>query len=267
MSDNATPVLRQQPTSPKIAPKLIRVVGTILLTISTGSFIFGMINVRVTRDSFQASPPTSRSPQEADLSRPDSPLAPAQQTVERELKSYVTHLAEKIGERNLRQHKKLCEAADFIEAKFIEFGYQPKRQKYEVNGLDCYNIDVEIKGTLKPDEIVIIGGHYDSALGTPGANDNGSGTAAMLVLANHFKKHQPQRTLRFVAWTNEEPPYFQRRDLMGSWVYAEKCRQDALNIQAVLSLETMGYYTDEKDSQKYPEPLNLMYPSTGNFVG
>lgn len=186
---------------------------------------------------------------------------------EKLLRSHVDTLAVKIGERNLRKYKALCDAADYIETEFKSYGYQPRRQKYEVLGRDCFNIDVEIKGTKSPKEIVIIGGHYDSAAGTPGANDNGSGTAAMLVLAEHFRKHKPERTLRFVAWTNEEPPYFQHRGQMGSWVYAEKCRREDQGIVAVLSLETMGYYTDEAKSQKYPPPLNMLYPSTGNFVG
>ena len=89
----------------------------------------------------------------------------------------------------------------------------------------------------------------------------------MLYLAKHFAKSKPERSLRFVAWTNEEPPYFQNRGLMGSWVYAEKCRQEKQDIVAVLSLETMGFYTDAEDSQDYPKPLNLFFPSTGNFVG
>ena len=186
---------------------------------------------------------------------------------EKEAKKYVVHLSETIGERNLRKYKSLNDAADYIEQLFKDFGYTASRQEFQVRGFKCFNIEVEIKGKSKPDEIVIIGGHYDSAQGTPGANDNGSGTAAMLVLANHFKKYQPERTLRFVAWTNEEPPYFQRRDLMGSWVYAERCRKKNENIVGVISLETMGYFTNQPDTQKYPAPLNLLYPSTGNFIG
>jgi len=254
----------KKPIRSKREISFTRVLATVLLIIAVGFFAFWFYCLRMPGESYQASA--------ADLQQ-DKPTqtAPsttaAKQTVEQELKSYVTHLAETIGERNLHQYKKLCEAADFIEAKFNKFGYEPTRQKYLVNGLDCFNIEVEIKGTTTPKEIVIIGGHYDSVVGTPGANDNGSGTAAMLVLANHFRKSKPERTLRFVAWTNEEPPCFQRRDLMGSWVYAEKCRKDDLDIKAVLSLETMGYFTEEKNSQKYPAPLNLMYPSTGNFIG
>ena len=184
----------------------------------------------------------------------------------KELEGFVSHLADAIGERNLFKYTKLCEAADYIEARFVELGLATSRQTFQVNGNDCFNIEAEIRGSSQPDKIVIVGAHYDSVVGTPGANDNGSGTAAMLSLARMLKNFKPEKTLRFVAFTNEEPPWFHTRD-MGSWVYAEKCSREKQDIVGVLSLETMGYFTDEEDSQKYPEPLNLMYPSTGNFIG
>jgi len=186
---------------------------------------------------------------------------------ESSLKTHVEHLATKIGERNLKKYDELCEAADYIESEFENYGLTPTRQIFKCRALKCYNIAAEIKGSKKPDEIIIVGAHYDSAEGTPGANDNGSGTAAMLVLAKHFCKATPERTLRFVAFTNEEPPYFQTQDEMGSWVYAEMCRMEDQNIVGVISLETMGYFTDEEDSQHYPSPLDRLYPSTGNFIG
>ena len=178
------------------------------------------------------------------------------------LKSHVEH-----GERNLSHYESLCLAADYVETEFKKYGLKPTRQTFNVRGLDCHNIAAEIKGSEKPEEILIVGGHYDSAEGTPGANDNGSGTAAMLVLAKHFSESTPDRTLRFVAFTNEEPPYFQTRDEMGSWVYAEMCRKEDQNIVGVISLETMGFFTDAADSQHYPSPLDRLYPSTGNFIG
>jgi hypothetical protein len=188
-------------------------------------------------------------------------------SIQQQLKKHIVHLSRTIGQRNLRNLKQLNAAADFVQAELKSYGLKPRRHTYQVRGFDCHNIEAEIKGSKLPKEIIIIGAHYDSFTGTPGANDNGSGTAAMLVLAKQFAKSKPDRTLRFVAWTNEEPPYFQNRGLMGSWVYAEECRQNNDDIKAVLSLETMGYFTDAKNSQKYPAPLNLMYPSTGNFIG
>ena len=183
------------------------------------------------------------------------------------LKGHVEHLATTIGERNLQHYDSLCKAADYIEKEFETYGFKPSRQTFEVRGVDCFNIAAEIKGKKTPDEIIIVGAHYDSARGTPGANDNGSGTAAMLVLARQLSKTTPDRTLRFVAFTNEEPPYFQTPDEMGSSVYAKTCRDEDQNIVGVISLETMGYFTDKEDSQHYPSPLDRLYPSTGNFIG
>lgn len=267
---------------PQLKPKItfFRLVLGLLVAVAIAAFVFWLFNIRQPGVSYQrtakVAPANTQTPT-AIQSSTGSPATAANQTAddapgkplmtEAVLKKHVVHLATTIGERNLRTYDKLCDAADYIEAEYKSYGYQPKRQTYQVHGRDCFNLDVEIKGSKSPNEVVIIGAHYDSFIGTPGANDNGSGTAAMLFLAKHFAKSKPERSLRFVAWTNEEPPYFQNRGLMGSWVYAEKCRQEEQDIVAVLSLETMGYFTNEKDSQKYPPPLNLLYPSTGNFIG
>lgn len=184
-----------------------------------------------------------------------------------ELQQHVVQLAETIGERNLGHYESLCEAANYVESNLRELGYPMERQTYQVNNLDCFNVVAEVTGGSQPDEIIIIGAHYDSVRGTPGANDNGSGVATMLSLAKLLADFKPDKTLRFVGFTNEEPPYFQNRGEMGSWVYAEACRKADDNIVAVLSLETMGYFSDEPDSQNYPPPLNAFYPSTGNFIG
>ena len=128
----------------------------------------------------------------------------------------------------------------------------------------CANIEVEIAGD---ESIVVVGGHYDSVPGCPGANDNGSGTVATLALARRFAKKKTAHTLRFVFFVNEEPPHFQTDD-MGSLVYAKRCKQRGEKIVAMLSLETLGYFTDEPGSQKYPVPaLRALYGSKGNYVG
>jgi hypothetical protein len=184
-----------------------------------------------------------------------------------ELRQDVTHLAVEIGERNALHHpRELAVAAEWIEGQFRQAGYEITRQQYEVAGVPCCNLAAEILGTAQPDEIVVIGAHYDSVLGTPGANDNGSGVAAVLALARRFARRNIARTLRFVAFVNEEPPYFQTEQ-MGSWVYAKLCRQRNEKVTAMMSLETIGYYTDAPKSQRYPPPMDLIYPSTGNFIG
>ena len=183
-----------------------------------------------------------------------------------ELCRHVTHLAEEIGERNvLNRPKELAQAADYIKAEFAGAGYEVERQEYQVFGKTCCNLEVEIPGTTLPEEIVIIGAHYDSVEGSPAANDNASGVAAILRLAHSFAGSPGGRTLRFVAFVNEEAPYA-HTDQMGSWVYARRCREQGENVTAMMSLETIGYYSDEPNSQKYPPPVHLLYPSTGNFI-
>jgi Zn-dependent M28 family amino/carboxypeptidase len=127
-------------------------------------------------------------------------------------------------------------------------------------------LEAQITGKTRSGEIVVVGAHYDTVPGTAGANDNTSGVAATLALARKFSKLENDRTLRFVAFVNEEPPYFQT-DQMGSRVYARQCRQQGDNIVAMVSLETLGWYDDRPNSQNYPLPFGLLYPSTGNFIG
>ncbi len=137
--------------------------------------------------------------------------------------------------------------------------------KVRINNESYYNLEVEQLGTQKPKEIVIIGGHYDSAFNSPGANDNGTGAAATLELARLFKDKTTDRTIRFVEFTNEEPPFFWT-DNMGSLVYAKQLQKNDEKVVAMLSLETMGYFSDAAESQRYPFPINFFYPNQGNFI-
>lgn len=193
------------------------------------------------------------------------PISPDDQVLEQEIRTHVFSLAGEIGERNVFHCDKLVQAAEYIRAAFKNAGFEVHRQDYQVLGQVCENIEVEVKGTNRPEEIILVGAHYDSVKGSPGANDNATGVAAVLVLSRILAQAQPLRTLRFVTFVNEEPPYFQTPD-MGSRVYAKRSRQQGENIILMMSLETIGYYTDESQSQRYPPPLNLIYPSTGNFI-
>jgi len=190
-------------------------------------------------------------------------ITAAQTTLADELRGDVTVLAKDIGERNLGHPKELAKAADYIEQQLQKAGLKVERQRYEVRGQICFNLSAEVKG--KSDEIVVIGAHYDSVQGAPGANDNGSGVAAMLALARRMAKDHPHHTLRFVAFVNEEPPYFQTYE-MGSLVYAKAVKEKGEKIAAMLSIETIGCYLDDPGSQHYPKPFNLFYPSEGNFI-
>lgn len=192
-------------------------------------------------------------------------LSPEEITLRGELMADVRTLAGEIGERNVPHYAALTAAAEFIEGSFLRAGLSSRRDSYDVEGKPCHNIEVEIRGTSP--EIVLIGAHYDSVFGAPGANDNGSGVAGLLALARRFAGKPIDRTLRFVAFVNEEPPYFQTPQ-MGSLVYAQRCRARGDRISAMISLETIGYFSDAPRSQIYPAPgLGAFYPSTGNFIG
>jgi Zn-dependent M28 family amino/carboxypeptidase len=174
----------------------------------------------------------------------------------------VARLAGEIGERNLMRPRAYAAAADFIEQSFHDAGYAPLRQPFEVDGVPCANIEAELRGG---EEIIIVGAHYDTVFGSPGADDNGTGVAATLAIARALSHAHPARTIRLVAFANEEPPYFESAN-MGSLRYAQRCRGRGEKIVAMFSLETIGYFSDAPRSQQYPAMLEYLYPSTANFI-
>lgn len=184
-----------------------------------------------------------------------------------DLEQYLDVLCVKIGERNLKTPEALEKTAIWLESTLGSgnIGYPIKRQIYEVNGNAVRNLIAELPGTTRKDEIVVIGAHYDTVPNCPGANDNGTGVAGLLALARAFAGEQQERTLRFVAFVNEEPPYFQTED-MGSVHYAKKCRMDGDRIVAMLALDSIGYFTDEPGSQGVPSGLEGAFPDAGNFL-
>jgi Zn-dependent M28 family amino/carboxypeptidase len=197
---------------------------------------------------------------------PAPPFLAAEEKLAFQLSRDVEVLAGCIGPRNYAAYAELVEAANYVEIGFREAGHpEVLRENYAVSGRMYTNLSVEIKGKSMPSEIVIIGGHYDSVVGSPGANDNASGAAAVLALARLFATSSPTRTLRFTAFTNEEPPHFQT-DYMGSRVNARNCRERGENVVAMLCLETIGFYSDAEGSQRYPPPFSLFYPSKANFI-
>jgi Peptidase family M28 len=194
------------------------------------------------------------------------PLRSIDLVIQDRLKWDVETLAVKIGRRNVDSYQNLVAAKDFLSTELTQAGYQVREQQYKIDGKTVSNLEVEIPGSSRADEILVIGGHYDSAFNTPGANDNATGAAAVLSLARQFVGTKPLRTLRFVEFTNEEPPYFWTKN-MGSLVYAQKAKQRGDKIVGMFSLETLGYFTDQANTQQYPPPLNLFYPHQGNFIG
>ena len=197
---------------------------------------------------------------------PFLPLTTDELHVREALIRHVSMLARDIGERNVQRPQALARAAEYIEHAFASNGYTPGIQEYSVASTLVRNIEAEHRGASK--DIVLVGAHYDSVIGCPGANDNASGVAALLELSRLLGTGRSTRTIRFVAFVNEEPPFFMT-SLMGSAVYAQRCRSRAEKIYGMFSLETIGYYSDAPGSQQYPGPVMFqnMYPDTGNFIG
>jgi hypothetical protein len=197
---------------------------------------------------------------------PFAPLTTEERVIRDNLERHVRVLADEIGERHLLgRREQLDRTAGYLVTELGGLGYQVESDTFEVRGDPVHNLVARIPGATRPEQTVVIGAHYDSAEGTPGANDNGSAVAAVLELARLMREDRPDRGLHFVLFVNEEPPWFQTGD-MGSLHYAEGLREGGVDVVAMLSSETIGYYSDEPGSQKYPAPLSLVYPSRGNFI-
>ncbi len=199
-------------------------------------------------------------------SGPLPPLTGEQQLIHDNLKRHVAELAGRIGERNVWRPEAMAAAAGYIRKTLEDVGYTVSVQPFSSHGLTVNNIEAVLPGHGAADEIIVAGAHYDSVAGTPGANDNASGVAAVLELARLLAGTALPRSVRFVAFANEEAPFFYS-DEMGSKLYAARARAQGERIAAMLSLETIGYYTDQPASQRYPFPFSLFYPDTGNFIG
>jgi Zn-dependent M28 family amino/carboxypeptidase len=178
----------------------------------------------------------------------------------------VKYLSETIGERNLSRPGSLPASVDYLRRNLQQEGYAVLEHTFQVDGQEVSNLEVILTGNGDPVGTVVVGAHYDTAAEAPGANDNGSGVAGMLELARLLRGSNLRKTVRLVLFVNEEPPYFQT-DNMGSVVYARQLRNDHVAVSAMISLETIGYYSEIPGSQKYPALLGLFYPNRGNFVG
>jgi Zn-dependent M28 family amino/carboxypeptidase len=184
----------------------------------------------------------------------------ALQEIKNNLQRHVLALAGEIGERSFAYFKNLDNAANYIETEFSNLGYSIEKQTYPANDKPYTNLITQKTGSRNPEQIIIVGAHYDTVTGSPGADDNASGVAGLLELARLWGGGH--KTVRFVAFTLEEPPFY-KTDLMGSRVYAESVKCE--NITAMICLEMLGYYTEK--SQDYPLPLmGMIYPDKGNFI-
>ena len=185
---------------------------------------------------------------------------------ENNLRRHVDVLASEIGERNVFRPQGLAAAAAYIEQQWRELGYGVVVQSYEAAGVTCCNFEVTHLGKHPAEEIILVGAHYDSVRGSPGADDNGSGVAALLEIGRYLLDRATDRTIRLVAFVNEEPPFFFWGQ-MGSKVYADAARARGDKIRVMMSLEMLGYYSDQPGSQRYPPLFRYFFPNRGNFIG
>ena len=198
---------------------------------------------------------------------PLGPLPPSAVELAARLRSDVTALVGERGDRSQRSPGTLERAGAVIEESLRDDGLTVTRLPYSSDGVTVANLEAVVAGGARAHEIVVVGAHYDTAAGGPGADDNASGVAALLGIARSLtaSKYAPARTLRFVAFVNEEPPYFWNPE-MGSLVYAKACKARGDDVVAMLSLETLGYFRDEAGSQKYPPIVSWFYPDRGDFI-
>jgi len=194
-------------------------------------------------------------------------------TVERQLsdrlRTHVERLAGLIGPRHLGRQPALQAAATLVERELAEIGDSVERQSYHAHEHEVANLVVERRGTNRPDQIVILGAHFDTVDSTPGADDNASAVAVLIEAARLLAGRSAKRTIRFVAFTCEEFPHF-ATDTMGSQVYARQCRRLGENIIGMLCLEMVGYFNDAPNSQRIPDGiprfLRPAFPYRGNFL-
>jgi hypothetical protein len=187
------------------------------------------------------------------------------QAIERALRADVEYMSVTLGERNPAHYDALVKCGDWVKKRWQSQGYSVQTQAFTLEGRQYENLGVEMRGTKAPSEIIVFSAQYDTLPGSPGANNNASGMAVLLQLSELLKGRAPARTLRLMAFTTEEDPYF-GTDLMGSYHYARRCRELGEDILVMVSMDAMGYYVDTPHSQNLPFPFSLVYPSRGNFL-
>lgn len=192
-------------------------------------------------------------------------LTADERTLAANLKTHIEAIAAR--EHNIDTYDDLEKAARYIERVLTAYGYAPAPQEFTARAKRVRNIETVIEAATPDAQTIVVGAHYDSAIGTPGANDNATGSAAVLELARLLSplKGNAAKRIRLVLFVNEEMPYFGTSD-MGSLHYAKRLAESGERVTAMYSLETLGFYSDAPGSQKYPAPFGLVLPNRGDFI-
>lgn len=151
----------------------------------------------------------------------------------------------------------------YIRQQLAEWGNVESYQ-FQVRGRTHQNLILNLpsltKEKLPP---ILIGAHYDAVVGTPGADDNATGVAVLLEFARLFALQPTKYPIRLVAFDLEE---YGLITASGSSEYAAELRRQNQPLRLMISLEMLGYCDATPNSQRYPEPLQYLYPNQGNFI-
>lgn len=192
-------------------------------------------------------------------------IQPKDNVLPEKLKRHVVKLSNEIGDRSIFNYDNLQKTAGYLEEEFLSYGYSLEFQKYTVDNRETRNIIAKKIGRKFPNEVILIGAHYDSCF-NPGADDNASGIAALLELARMVANQDVDRTIEFVTFVNEEPPFFKTEE-MGSRIYAKRAKAENKSIKAIIVFDLIGFYSNKIFSQRYPIIAGLFFPNKGNFIG
>jgi len=191
-------------------------------------------------------------------------LKPRDSSIINSLKRHIYKISYEIGNRNIFDYGNLEKTAVYITEQFKAYGYDVGFQQYLIENIKVRNIIATKKGIKSPAELIVVGAHYDSCF-NPGADDNASGVAGLLELARFMADKEINRTIEFIAFVNEEPPFFKTED-MGSRVYARGAKARNESIKSAVILESIGYYNNKINSQRYPIITGIFYPNKANFI-
>jgi hypothetical protein len=225
--------------------KRILIVILVLVVIVGAFVLYSMIKVRLS---------------------PSVSVAPTASVRSSDIYRHVEFLSVRIGSRSVDEGEQLDAARDYILSVLRELGVRYALQDFTYRDRVYSNIIVTIEGGSDRDEVVLIGAHYDTVAGTPGADDNASAVAVLLEMCRLLKDDRLRRTLKLVFFTLEEPPVF-RSEFMGSAVYARSARERKEDLRAMISLEMLGYYSDREGGQSFPLPfMHALFSSTPSFI-
>ncbi len=175
------------------------------------------------------------------------------------IESLRRHVENMLSDRDPYEgHPKLEQAAKYIKGEFLKAGLEVEEDCFQWEGKSYKNIVAEKKGRTYPERVLILGAHYDTVPGSPGADDNASGVAVLLEIARDIQSVFLEMTVRFIAFTLEESGY------IGSSRYIGSLKKGKEEILGMISLEMVGFTGPRQDYPLYLDPKH--YPNVGDFI-